>query len=137
MEKPIVYRLILVLFVMSFISCEKHEDEIIGLKGTWVGTYDNNDTIIFKSSSKTGLFEFNRGYETRNGLVLPKSGSGLYSYKISDNSINVWWLLSSSSYRNGTNVYFKLNKTEKRFQIGIFAIGFVTDLYIVDFQKIK
>ncbi len=134
MKKPIGYRLILVLIVMSFISCGNHEDEIPGLKGTWIGSYDNNDTIIFKSSSSKGLFELNRGYETRNGYVLPKLGSGLYVYDISDETINVVSGVSSSGI--GTNVYFKLNESEKRFQIGIFAEGFVTNLYIVEFQKI-
>jgi len=135
MIKSIVYRLILVLIIISFISCEKHEDVLPGLKGTWIGSYDNNDTIIFKSSSLKGLFEFNRGYETRNGHLLPKSGSGLYFYDISDDNINIVSGVSSSGI--GTKVYFKLNESEKRFQIGIFAAGFVTDLYIVEFQKIK
>ncbi len=134
MKNSIVRLLTLVFIVVFFISCEKHDNEIIGLKGTWIGTYDNNDTIIFKSSSTTGSFVLNRGYETRNGYVLPKLGSGPYSYKISNDSINVLWLLSSSGY--GTNVYFKLREPEKRFQIGIFTAGFVTNLAIVEFQKI-
>jgi hypothetical protein len=134
MKNSIGY-LILVFIVVSFISCEKHDDKIIGLKGTWIGTYDNNDTIIFKSSSTTGSFILNRGYETRNGYVLPKLGSGPYSYKISKDSINVLWLSSSIGY--GTNVYFKLRESEKRFQIGIFTAGFVTNLAIVEFQKIE
>lgn len=134
MKNSIVHHLTLVSIVVFFISCEKHDDEFIGLKGTWIGTYDNNDTIIFKSSSTTGSFVLNRGYETRNGFILPKLGSGPYSYKISNDSINVLWLMSSSGY--GTNVYFKLHESEKRFQIGIFTTGFVTNLAIVEFQKI-
>jgi len=134
MKNSIVHHLTLVSIVVFFISCEKHDDEFVGLKGTWIGTYDNNDTIIFKSSSTTGSFVLNRGYETRNGYILPKLGSGPYSYKISNDSINVLWLLSSSGY--GTNVYFKLHESEKSFQIGIFTTGFVTNLAIVEFQKI-
>jgi|WetSurMetagenome_2_1015567.scaffolds.fasta_scaffold295852_1 hypothetical protein len=120
--------------IMLLVSCEKHKDEVPGLAGTWIGTYNNDDTIVFKSSSVNGLFILNRGYETRNGYLLPKLGSGLYSYNISGESINV--ISSVSSLGTGNNVYFKLNESEKKFQIGIFTSGFITNLYIVEFKNI-
>ena len=135
MKNSVGFYLVLLIVGLCFNSCKKQNDEIIGLKGTWIGIYDNNDTIIFKSSSSKGLFELNRGYETRNGYVLPKLGSGLYFYDISDENINVVSGVSSSGI--GTNVYFKLNKSEQRFQVGIFAAGFVTNQAIVEFQKIE
>lgn len=130
------HHFILVLIVVWFTSCEKNNnDELNGLMGSWIGTYDNNDTIIFESDSITGMFLFNRGYETRNGYVLPRLGSGPYYYEISKDSIHVVWGLSSSHY--GSTVYFKFNESQKRFQIGIFATGFVTNLGIVEFKKLE
>jgi hypothetical protein len=135
MKNSIGFYLVFLIIGLCFNSCQKQNDEIIGLKGTWIGTYDNNDTIVFSSSSASGSFMLKRGYESRNGYVLPKLGSGPYSYEISNDSINVLCLLSSSGY--GTNVYFKFNESEKRFQVGIFAAGFVTNLAIVEFHKIE
>ncbi|MFT7034673.1 MAG: hypothetical protein ACJA2S_003191 [Cyclobacteriaceae bacterium] len=72
-----------------------------------------------------------RGTEIRNGLLLPKTGSGSYDYKLLGGEISIRWYLSSNSLF--TEHYF--DQTGNKLQIGNFfndnAIG-----NILTFQKI-
>jgi hypothetical protein len=79
------------LFIISLIlfSCEKHEITVSGLKGTWVEVDTKTDTIIFNGDNTSGLFILLKGYEIRNGYVLPKMGSGIFMYELHKDSIAI------------------------------------------------
>ncbi|HYG37219.1 MAG TPA: hypothetical protein VD908_01310 [Cytophagales bacterium] len=79
-----IYFFSLVVFTLFFINCS--DDEAInGLIGTWVESVDKEDTIIFKEDALV----LSRGKELRDGYLLPKDGSGIFEYKIKNDSITL------------------------------------------------
>lgn len=81
------------------------------LEGTWIQYPGLSDTIVFRNdiSETTQYFELNRGREMRDGHLLPKYGSGIYQFKIQDDSISVLNLFSSCFCFD--TYYFSLGKT--------------------------
>lgn len=122
----------LTLFIFS--GCENNKVTTSGLKGTWVEIDTKTDTIIFKTDALSGKFHLNRGFEMTNGYYLPKIGSGMYSYDISDSSIKIVDLLSSTA--GGNNFYFSINHDHESFQIGMFSF-FETNKAILTFRRLK
>ena len=98
---------VILLTLIIFSGCENNKVTTSGLKGTWVEIDTKTDTIIFKTDDLSGKFYLNRGFEMTNGYYLPKIGSGMYSYDISDSSIKIVDLLSSTA--GGNNYYFSIN----------------------------
>lgn len=93
--------------VLSCASCKKEDVNISELTGTWIEATDKEDTLVFRSSEN---FTLNRGKEMRDGHILPKYGSGIYEYKLQNDSISLYNQTSScycfNSYyfgmKNGT-----------------------------------
>ncbi|MDX2413983.1 MAG: hypothetical protein QNK33_02215 [Bacteroidales bacterium] len=109
------------LFCVSVIiliigGCEKSPD--FKYFGSWVETIEESDTIVFDIDSYSRLFYLDRGTELRNGYLVPRAGSGIYYYELSEDSISVMWGLSSSIYM--TNWYIELSNDEESFKIGKF-----------------
>lgn len=106
------------------------------LTGVWVHETTGTDTIDFDefpSMAGEATFMLKRGTEVRNGLTLPKSGSGPYAYKIKDGSIQVHWWLSSAM---AETYAFKLSADGRSFRIGAF-VPFVEGQTVHTFKKIK
>lgn len=107
------------------------------LTGVWVHETTGTDTIDFDefpSMAGEATFMLKRGTEVRNGLTLPKSGSGPYAYEIKGESIQVHWMLSSAF---APDPYaFKLSADGRSFRIGAF-VPFVEGQTIHTFKKIK
>jgi len=122
------------LTILIVASCEKENVIISGLKGTWVEIDTKTDTIIFKTNDQSGTFLLYRGFEITNGYVLPKIGSGPYSFDITDDTINIVHLFSSIA--EGNNFYFSFNQSHESFKIGIFSF-FETNKAILTFRKLK
>jgi len=90
------------------------------LKGTWVELMKRNDTIVFSPEydGQHPIFNLKRGYRiTEEGYTLPDYFSGPYNFKLSQNSISVYWFLSSGSFQS---YYFKMIPAENKFKIGNF-----------------
>lgn len=101
-------------FVVSFFcllllvfACGKSQSPTpTSLNGTWIENSGRGDTLIFK----TNLLEVRRGFEIRNGVRLPKAGSGLWSYQLGKKyQIEVNALLLSSSKSQTAHVELKDN----------------------------
>jgi hypothetical protein len=105
-----------------------------GLKGSWVETGRKTDTIVFTTNNDTGYFWLNRGYEMRNGYLLPLIGSGDYEYKIIPDSIKLRWGLSSELYT--LTYYFNFDEPNLVIMIGKF-VPFNTNQSILAFRKIR
>jgi hypothetical protein len=135
MKKTTVIQIIF-LIVLSFIACQKEDNAIQGLDGTWIELDTHTDTIVFKTNFSSGSLMLNRGFETINGYYLPKIGSGPYAYEISNDSINLTWLLSSSVYPNRRNYFFNLNESSGTFNVQVFT-AFETNKAILTFKKLE
>jgi hypothetical protein len=122
------------LMVLSLTACQKEDKIIQGLDGTWTEIDTHTDTIIFKTNDISGSLVLNRGFETRNGYYLPKMGSGPYAYEISNDSIRLLSLLSSSAY--GQKYFFKLNESSGTFNVQVFTT-FETNKAILTFKKLE
>ncbi|MFO8236175.1 MAG: hypothetical protein R6U04_12315 [Bacteroidales bacterium] len=105
------------------------------LKGTWVEVNTKTDTIIFKSSSNSGIFWLHRGYEIRNGYRLPIIGSTGYHYEIIGDSIKLIDGLSST-WNEGV-YYFNFDIPNLTINIGKFSQYIATKKSILTFRKIK
>lgn len=81
------------------------------LEGTWIKVPGLSDTIVFRNdiSETAQYFELNRGREMRDGHLLPKYGSGIYHFKIQNDSISVLSLFSSCLCYD--TYYFSLSRT--------------------------
>ena len=128
----IINVIFLTLFIFS--GCENNKVNTSGLKGTWVEIDTKTDTIIFKTNDQSGTFLLYRGFEIKNGYVLPKIGSGPYSYNIIDDKIKIVDLFSSIA--EGNYFYFSFDQGHELFQIGMFSF-FETNKAILTFKKIK
>lgn len=134
MTKRTLFLYIIFLLVFCNTACQKQDNSIEGLNGTWTEVDTQTDTIVFNTNSASGLFLLNRGYEIRNGHNLPKLGCGPYMYEISHDSINLHWSASSSSY--GHNYFFNFNESSGTFNIQVFT-SFTTNKAILTFRKLK
>ena len=116
-------------------SCKKDNTEYSVLKGEWVEITKESDTLVFKENEPEGRFELNRGKEmSNNGYLLPLPASGLYDYSITEDSISLYWMLSSSSYYH--NYYFNLDQEKEQIRIGNFFGDTLDYDEILIFEKI-
>ncbi len=132
MKNVLASVIIVVLIVLC--SCKKENTEYSHIRGKWVETSYNSDTIIFKRNEPDGMLELNRGKEIRNGYLLPLFGSGLYDYTITRDSISLYWGLSSCSY--SPNFYFNLDLQKEQISIGNFFGDSLDYNEILIFEKI-
>lgn len=114
--------LLFFLFVIlsNDIFCQKIESKTSPLQGTWVELMKRSDTMVFSSEyeGQNPVFNLKRGTRTtEEGHILPDYFSGPYNYKLDQNSISVYWFLSSGSYQT---YYFKHIAGEEKFKIGNF-----------------
>jgi len=121
------------LLFFLLVGCEKNTIEKAPINGIWVETTQKMDTLVFDNQLQ--LFELNRGIELRNGYLLPKLSSGLYSYEIGKDSISLNWILSSSSYRNNY-YFFKLDTESDLIKIGNFFVDSLNKNVTLIFSRI-
>ena len=95
--------LAIVAVVLSCIGCKKEDIHSNELTGTWIEATDKADTLVFFG---TESFMLNRGKEMSNGHILPKYGSGIYEYKLQNDSISLYNSISSCYCFN--NYYFEI-----------------------------
>jgi hypothetical protein len=115
-----VVPIFLFIILSNCIYCQKLELKTSPLKGTWVELMKRSDTIVFSSEydGQSPVFNLKRGYRiTEEGYTLPDYFSGPYNFKLGQNSISVYWFLSSGSYQT---YYFKHISGEDKFEIGNF-----------------
>lgn len=99
----------LIIFVLAFLSCSKDSTDMGAsseLKGKWIEAETRMDTLSFESLDGLEIMNLNRGKEIRDGNLLPRSGSGPYKYKLLEEKISLYWMLSSDSKFN--DYYFKI-----------------------------
>lgn len=118
-SKGHTYLDVLIIALITVLSCcERGDDNISQLKGTWVEVTNHSDSIDFDRWETEDIFILRRGYELKNGEWQPIFGSGIYSYKCSKDSIKInnmlWSCMCYPSY------YFKMNSTSTAFEIGNF-----------------
>ena len=118
-----IYKVITLCFVLIILfgnaSCQKNLLKKSPLNGTYIEMEKKSDTIIFRSEydGQNSIFELKRGFRITDGYKLPDYYSGSYNYKISQNSISLYWFLSSGSYQS---YYFKSLPEENKLIIGNF-----------------
>jgi len=117
------FKILVTGFLLSIIfsnaSCQKNSFAKSPLSGTYIEFEKQKDTIVFASEydGQNPVFELKRGYRISEGYELPDYYSGPYNYKISQNSISLYWFLSSGSFQS---YYFQNLPEEDRFEIGNF-----------------
>ncbi len=102
--------LLLSIGILTLNSCQKDEfpDPNLlpkGLTGSWVEVHTLADTITFISNADTGIFILQKGFEIRNGYLLPTLGSTCYTYTISADRIKL--TDASSSTWKESSYYFQ------------------------------
>jgi hypothetical protein len=110
----------LLLFILSnYIYCQNVELKTSPLNGTWIEVEKRSDTIVFspKYDGQNPIFNLKRGLRIADGNKLPDYFSGPYNFKLGENSISVYWFLSSGSFQT---YYFKMIPEENKFKIGNF-----------------
>jgi hypothetical protein len=76
------------------------------LNGRWVESTGRGDTLVFNNN--TSFVEAKRGFEIKNGVRLPRIGSGLWEYKLLTNyQMEVRYSLSSNSATTKAHVELK------------------------------
>lgn len=115
---PIVPLLILII-LSTQVSCQKTVLKTSPLQGTWIEAVKKTDTIVFapEYDGLNPVFELKREFSITDGNRLPGFFAGPYNFSLGDNSISVYWFLSSGSYQS---YYFKMLPGENRFKIGNF-----------------
>jgi hypothetical protein len=110
---------LLILFFTNNINCQKAELKISPLKGTWIESEKKTDTIVFSSEydGQYPVFELKRGFRIAEGYKLPDYYSGPYNFYTGNNTISVYWFLSSGTFMT---CYFKMIPEENKFLIGNF-----------------
>jgi hypothetical protein len=121
------------LLFFLLVGCEKNTIEKAPINGIWVETTQKMDTLVFDNQHPS--FNLKRGSELRNGYLLPKLSSGLYSYEIGKDSISLNWILSSSSYRNNY-YFFKLDTESDLIEIGNFFVDSLNKNVTLTFSRI-
>jgi len=107
MKSPF-YVIIALLIIIFGTSCNNGQNLIKGmLLEKYVRTDITTDTLILGFANSDNMFELRRGCDTINGNKLPKTNSGIYEYKISNDTIairkQVYSILTYSKF------YFKAN----------------------------
>ena len=121
------YLLLIIYFSCLLVTCKKGKD-VIELKGSWVESKEKKDTLDFESSS----FMLRSGLELRSGNWLPKLGSGLYFYKLKQDSISLHYTLSSLF--EPQNFIFKIS--DDKLYIGNF-LNKSSSGQVLIFEKLK
>jgi len=110
----------LLIFAFGNASCQKNILTKSPLNGTWIETINKTDTLVFAAEfdGQNPVFELKRGFRiTEEGFKLPDYYSGPYYYKLSDDSISLFWFLSSGSFHS---YFFGMMPDENKFLIGNF-----------------
>lgn len=123
------------VFLITVLGCTDTSDQPVPLtlEGKWVDQMTKTDTLEFiRLEDGSSLMNLRRGREIRNGHDLPKSGSGLYMFTLSKNSVSLQY--SFSSLWKPTDYYFQQNPLQLK--IGRF---FESDnsASILTFRKVK
>jgi hypothetical protein len=94
---------------LVFCACKSNSvDDPAILTGRWVESAGRGDTLIF--SAKTSFVEAKRGFEIKNGVRLPRIGSGLWEYKLLTNyKMEMRYSLSSNSATITSHIELKDN----------------------------
>ena len=91
-------RVLSIVFVLIFSGCT--DDDAVSsseLQGTWI-EIAASEKLIFEILDGKPYVTLHRGKEIRNGVLLPKPGSGPYEYELThDGVISLRWLASSNS----------------------------------------
>ena len=98
---------LVILFALTLIGCTSDNlTTLTDLNGKWVDINTKTDTLTFGLFGDKESMILGRGKETRDGFILPKSGSGPYDYKLlAGDKISLRWTLLSNS--NFNDYYFK------------------------------
>lgn len=124
----------IIVSVLTLLSCSKagtKNDSFSRLKGNWVALETRTDTLYFKNWEGMEIMNLARGRELRDGNSVPKSGSGFYEYSITQETINLRWMLSSNA--NFKEYTFQVK--ENTLTIGNFYGSSSTD--ILEFEKLE
>ena len=123
--------LLIGILFFSLASCKKENIETMKLDGAWLENSHKTDTLVFVP--EISFVYLNRGYELRNGYILPKDLSGPYLYEINGDIINLTW--SASSVGVGTKYYFHLDSKKRQIKIENFYIDSLSNNDILTFSK--
>ena len=81
MQRCLFFGCVAGFFLLIMAACGKNTTPTpTVLSGTWIEASGRGDTLIFEPE----VLEVRRGFEIRNGLRLPKTGSGLWSYQVGE-----------------------------------------------------
>jgi hypothetical protein len=132
--------IILSLCILILPSCQKDDfpdpDSLPkGLTGSWVEVHTLADTLVFTSNSDNGFFILQKGFEIRNGYLLPVIGSTIYLYEISSGSIKLQD--ASSSYWSEPSYFFHYDEQDLIIRIGKFSEYIDANRSILTFRKIE
>jgi hypothetical protein len=73
------------LATLIFWACKSNSiDDPQLLKGRWVEGSGRGDTLVFDAVN-TNRLDIKRGFEIKNGSRIPKSGSGIWEYRLIEN----------------------------------------------------
>ena len=135
MKTPLISGIFFLSLYLIFLSCEKNDDTISELSGIWIENTGRIDTIDFDSWNSGNVFIFRRGSELKNEYMLPKYGSGIYSYELDHDTIILrnW----ESSCMCTQPYYFQMNSFDQTFQIGNFYDTVNVSGYLFTFIRIK
>ena len=101
------------LFFISIISVSCTNNDVTSsllLKGTWVEIVGETDTLIFDNHISPDVFLLRREKEMWNGQLLPKRGSGMYKFKLKEDEISIYNMISSCVCFN--DYYFKTQSNQ-------------------------
>ncbi len=110
--------LFLLALSLGFVACEKeHTVSPATLTGVWIEETGHKDTLIFnldrQGTPLPNTILVNRGKELNaGGSLVPKLGSGIYSYELKADTLWVINLLSSSSNRSAYKIDLKGNQLQ-------------------------
>lgn len=107
------------------------------LTGMWVESVLKLDTLEFASEydGQFPHFALKRKAQIIDGNAVPGWHSGLYSYKLGENSISTQWSLSSNS--EFSRFYFNMDQSGNEFKIENFFADSTEMSDTLTFQRIK
>jgi hypothetical protein len=124
---------LLFISLIVLVSCKKSGLSADLIQGSWIESTKRTDTLVFHNSSS--MFFLNRGKEIQGEYLLPKQGSGPYTFELKTDSISINWALGGSvNYRN---LYFKMDSQNKQFQIENFFVDSLSNHDVLIFTRIK
>ncbi len=88
-----------IILALALLGCaDNNVTPSTDLTGRWVDVNTKTDTLTFTLVGDEEMMILDRGKETRDGVVLPKYGSGPYDYELlNDEKISLRWVLSANS----------------------------------------